>query len=72
MLESGAGAAARQVMSKCPYASTSQGEPIPKKDKKGSEAEPLTQMPEIIPPSAEEQKEEVEEEEEKAVPTLRS
>ena len=45
MLESGVEAAeehsvrrARQVVSKCPHASTSQGEPNPKKAKKGSEA----------------------------------
>ena len=59
-------------MPKRPRAATSHGEPSPKKAKKGSEAEALTQMPEIIPHSAEEQEEEEEEEEEEAVLTLRS
>ena len=54
-------------MAKHPCGSTSQGEPSPKKARKGSEAEASTQMPEIIPPGAEEQEEE---EEKEAAPTL--
>ena len=75
VLESGAGAAeehpvrkARQIVSKRPRVSTSQGEPSPKKAKKGSKAEAPARMPEVIPPGAEEQEEE---EEEEAAPTLR-
>ena len=59
---------ARQVMSKRPRASTSQGEPDPKKAKKGSEAEASARMPEIIPHGAKEQEKE---EEEEAASTLR-
>jgi len=62
----------RQAVSKRPRASASQGEPSLKKAKKGSEVKTLTQMPEVIPPSAEEQEGEEEEEEEEAVPTLHS
>ena len=51
-------------MPKHPRASASQGEPSPKKVKKGSEAEALAQTPEMIPPRIEEQEEEEEEEEE--------
>jgi len=75
VLESDAGAAedhpvrrARQVVSKHHGASTSLGEPSPKKAKKGSEAEASARMSEVIPPGAEEQEEE---EEEEATPTLR-
>jgi len=76
-LESGAGAAeehsvrkARQVVSKRPRATTSQGKPSPKKAKKGSEAEAPARMPEVILPGAVEQEEE-EEEGGEATPTLR-
>jgi len=75
-LESGAGAAKeqptrriRQVVPKRPRASASQGEPSPKKVRKGSEAAVSAQMPEIIPYGTEEQEEE--EEEEEAVLVLR-
>ena len=59
-------------MSKRPRASASQGEPNLKKAKKGSEAEALARMAEVLPPGAKEQEREEEEEEEEAVPTLRS
>jgi len=49
-------------VSKCPRASTFQGEPSPKKARKRSEAEASARMPEIILPGAEEQEEEEEEE----------
>jgi len=55
-------------VSKRPRASVSLGEPSSKKAKKGSEAETLARMPEVIPPGAEEHEEE--EEEEKGIPTL--
>ena len=55
-------------MSKHHRASTSLGEPSPKKAKKGSEAEASARMPKEIPPGAEEHEEE--EEEEKGIPTL--
>ena len=61
----------QHVMFKLPRASTSQGEPSPKKAKKGSEVEASARTPKIIPPYAEEQEEEEEEEEEEATPTLR-
>jgi len=74
VLESSVGAAkehpvrrARQVVSKHPRASTSLGEPSPKKAKKGSEVETSARMPEVIPPVAEEQEREEEEEEDEAV-----
>ena len=60
-------------MAKRPRGSTSQGEPSPKKVRRGSEAETLTQstqMPEVVPLG--DKKQEEEEEEEEAVPTLRS
>jgi len=41
-------------MSKCPRASTSQGEPSPKKIRKGSKAAVLDQMPEVLPSGKEE------------------
>ena len=50
-------------MPKHPRASASQGEPSPKKARRGSEAEVSALMPEIIPSSIEEQEEEEEEEE---------
>ena len=59
-------------MAKRPRGSTSQGEPSPKKVRRGSEAETLTQstqMPEVVPLGDKKQEEE---EEEEAVPTLRS
>ena len=75
-LESGAGAAeehpvrrTRHVMPKRPRASASQGEPSPKKARKGSEGEASARMPKIIPPGTEEREEE--EEEEEVVLTLR-
>jgi len=60
-------------VAKRPRGSTSQGEPSPKKVRRGSEAETLTQstqMPEVVPLG--DKKQEEEEEEEEAVPTLRS
>ena len=62
----------RHVVSKRPRASASLGKPSPKKAKKGSKAEALAWMPEVIPLGTEEQEEKEEEEEEEAVPTLRS
>ena len=58
-------------MAKHPRGSTSQGVPSPKKVRGRSEAEVLTQMPEVVLPGVEEQEEE-EEEEEEAVPSLHS
>ena len=52
----------RHAVPKRPRASASQGEPSPKKVRKGSEAEVSAQMPETIPPGTEEQEEEEEEE----------
>jgi len=70
MPEPGAGATeehpvrrTRHALPKHPRASASYGEPSSKKARKGSEAEDLARMPEIIPPSTEEQEEEEEEEE---------
>jgi len=57
----------QRAMAKCSCGYTSQGEPRPKKARRGSEAE--ASMPEVVPSSAEEQ-EEKEEEEEEEVPTL--
>ena len=59
---------ARLAVPKRPRSSASQGEPSPKKARKGSEVEVSAQMPEIIPPGTKEQEEE--EEEEEAVLTL--
>ena len=56
-------------MAKRPRGSTAQGEPNPKKVRRGSEAKALTQMPEVVPLG--DKKQEEEEEEEEAVPTLR-
>jgi len=44
----------RQAVSKRPQGSASQGEPNQKKARKGSEAAPSAQMPEIIPSDTEE------------------
>ena len=60
-----------QAVAKRPRGSTSQGEPSPKKVRRGSEAKVSTQMPEVVPPGAEKREEE-EEEEEETVSTLHS
>ena len=48
----------RYVVPKRPRTFASQGEPSPKKARKGSEATVSAQIPEIIPPGTEEQEEE--------------
>jgi len=59
----------RQAVAKRLHGSTSQGESSPKKAKRGSKAEALARMPEVVPLGAEEQEEA--EEEEEALPILR-